>query len=320
MPRSPGCCDAVHAPPDYADALRRYEALRARDDASIHARGGSILLAHGRRTPRAVLLFHGLTASPMQCDALARSLHAVGDTVLVPRLPGHGARDRLTTQLRDLRGEHLLDAAREALAIARGLGVTVTVAGFSLGGLLAAWIAQHERVDHVVAIAPFLGVSCVPRAATAALTRTLRALPNVFLWWDPIKRERQQPDHGYPRYPTHAIAEALAVAADLRLRARTTPPATRRITIVTNASETAVNNAAAHDLADAWSAHAAGSVSVQRISGLPPSHDVIEPLRPGTLARRAYRTLLPILHDSRPRAQRKPVAVRGACASGIAGR
>ncbi len=285
--------------PEYAAALQRYETLRRRDDATIHARSGSILLAHGHRTPRVVLLLHGLTASPMQCDALARSLHGRGDTVLVPRLPGHGARDRLTTQLRDLRGEHLLDAAREALAIARGLGVSVTVAGFSLGGLLAAWIAQHESVDHVVAIAPFLGVACVPRAATATLVTALRTLPNVFLWWDPLRRERQMPDHGYPRYPTHAIAEALGIASALAGLARTTAPATRRITIVTNASETAVNNAAAHDLADLWSAQTAGSVSVQRITGLPPSHDVIEPLRPGTLARRAYRTLLPILHDGR---------------------
>lgn len=286
-------------PPEYEAALQRYEALRRLDDATIHARGGSILLSHGYRTPRVVLLLHGLTASPMQCDALARSLHGNGDTVLVPRLPGHGALDRLTTQLRDLRGEHLLDATREALAIARGLGVSVTVAGFSLGGLLAMWIAQHERVDHVVAIAPFLGVACVPRAVTAALVTALRTLPNVFLWWDPLRRERQLPDHGYPRYPTRAIAETLGIATALGLRARTTAPATQRITIVTNASETAVNNAAAHDLAGLWSAHGTGSVDLRRITGLPPSHDVIEPLRPGTLARRAYRTLLPILHDLR---------------------
>jgi alpha-beta hydrolase superfamily lysophospholipase len=287
-------------PPEYDAALRRYAALQQRDDATIHARGGSILLAHGRRTPRVVLLLHGLTASPMQCGELARSLHANGDTVLVPRLPGHGARNRLTTQLRELRGEHLLEAAREALEIARGLGVSVTVAGFSLGGLLAMWIAQHETVEHVVAIAPFLGVSFVPRQATATLTAALRALPNVFLWWDPVRRERLMPDHGYPRYPTHAIAEALGIAAALGLRARTTPPATRHITIVTNASETGVNNGAARDLAGLWSAHRAGSVELRSITGLPPSHDVIEPLRAGALARRAYRTLLPILHDVRP--------------------
>ncbi|HTD35528.1 MAG TPA: alpha/beta fold hydrolase [Candidatus Elarobacter sp.] len=284
-------------PPEYAEALRRYEELARRDDETIHPRGGSMLLAHGRPTRRAVLLLHGLTASPMQCDALARSLHANGDTVLVPRLPGHGARDRLTPQLRELRGAHLIAAAHEALAIARGLGTTVTVAGFSLGGLLTLWLAQHEHVDHAVAIAPFLGVACVPHRATAALAGALRRLPNLFLWWDPIRRERLMPEHGYPRYPTRAIAEALGVATRLTALARSAPPATRRISIVSNASETGVSNAAARAIAGAWRAHGTGTeIALHRITGLPPSHDVIEPLREGTLARRAYRTLLPILH------------------------
>jgi alpha-beta hydrolase superfamily lysophospholipase len=283
---------------EYAEALRRYDVLARRDDDSIHVRGGTILLAHGRPTPRAVLLLHGLTASPMQCEMLARRLHAAGDTVLVPRLPGHGSRDRLTPRLSDLRAQQLIDAAHEALAIARGLGTSVTVAGFSLGGLLAAWLAQHEQVDHAVAIAPFLGIAFLPRAATGAIANALRALPNVFLWWDPVRRERQLPDHGYPRFPTHALAEALGIATALQRLARTTAPATRRISIVTNASETGVSNAAAHALADSWRAHADCGVHLHRITGLPPSHDVIEPLRPGSLARRAYRTLLPILHGT----------------------
>jgi alpha-beta hydrolase superfamily lysophospholipase len=285
--------------PDYAEALRAYAALAERDDDTIHARGGSMLLAHGRPTARAVLFLHGLTASPMQCDALARRLHANGDSVIVPRLPGHGARDRLTTQLRDVRAQHLIDAAYEGLEIARGLGTSVVVAGFSLGGLLGAWIAQHEHVGHLVAIAPFLGVVVLPGAATAALTATLRTLPNAFVWWNPMKRERLMPDHGYARFPTRAIAEALGIATQLRALARTTAPATRRITIVTNESETAVNNGAARTLATAWRAHEGVAVELHRLRGLPPSHDILEALRPGTVARRAYRTLLPILHDSR---------------------
>jgi pimeloyl-ACP methyl ester carboxylesterase len=285
--------------PDYAAALRRYEALARRDDETIHARGGTILLGHGHPTERAVVLFHGLTASPKQCGELARRLHACGDTVLVPRLPRHGARDRLTTQLRDLRAHELIEAADEALAIARGLGTAVTVAGFSLGGLLAAWLAQHEAVHHAVAIAPFLGVARLHPRATPAFTAVLRALPNVFLWWNPLLRERLMPDHGYPRFPTRAIAEALGIANVLGALARSSPPAARRITIVTNTSETGVNNAAAHALAEAWRAHGAAEVELAHITGLPPSHDVIEPLRPGTHARRAYRTLLPILHGER---------------------
>jgi len=284
--------------PDYAAALRTYAALAERDDDTIHARGGTMLLAHGRPTARAVLFLHGLTASPMQCDALARKLHANGDSVIVPRLPGHGAHDRLTTQLRDVSAQQLIDAAYEGLAIARGLGTSVVVTGFSLGGLLTAWLAQHERFDHAVAIAPFLGVNGVPEAATTALAASLRTLPNAFLWWHPVKRERLMPDHGYARFPTRAIAEALSIATDLRALARDSAPATKRITLVTNASETAVNNGATRTLAAAWRAHEGTAVNVHPLTGLPRSHDIIEALRPGTVARRAYRTLLPILHDT----------------------
>jgi carboxylesterase len=285
--------------PDYAEALRSYAALAERDDDTIHARGGSMLLAHGRPTARAVLFLHGLTASPMQCDALARRLHASGDSVIVPRLPGHGARDRLTTQLRDVPAQHLIDAAHEALTIARGFGTSVVVAGFSLGGLLGLWLAQHERFGRLVAISPFLGVIAIPGAATAALTAALRRLPNAFLWWNMVERERQMPDHGYPRFPTRAIAEALGIATELHALARTTAPATRRITMVTNESETAVNNGATRALAAAWRAHDGISVDVHRLLDLPPSHDIVEALQPGTVAPRAYRTLLPILYDSR---------------------
>ena len=267
------------------------------DDTDLHPRGGSLLLGHGVPTERAVLLLHGLTASPMQCAALAHDLHANGDTVLVPRLPGHGARDRMTTRLSEVRARELTDAAREALGVARGLGTSVLVAGFSLGGLLTAWLAQHEHVDHAVAIAPFLGVAGIPRAATAPLVAALRTLPNFFLWWDPVRRERQMPDHGYPRFPTRIIAEALGLAGELAERARTTPPATQRLTIVTNASESGVSNAAARALGDAWNAHGARDVRVHRMTGFPPSHDVIEPLARRELARRAQRILLPILRE-----------------------
>src|SRR5256885_3066664 len=68
---------------DYSDAVARARGQIAADD-SIAAPGGStILLTHGRRTPRAVVLLHGFTDSPRQFAALAESLYAQGDNVLV---------------------------------------------------------------------------------------------------------------------------------------------------------------------------------------------------------------------------------------------
>jgi hypothetical protein len=64
---------------------------------------------------------------------------------------------------------------------------------------------------------------------------------------------------------------------------------------VSNASETTVNNRATAHLADAWTAHAAGRVAVRHLVGLPPSHDIIEPLRRHPLAAAVYPQLLEIV-------------------------
>lgn len=263
----------------FAEARARWEALVAHDDERIGPRAGSYLLGGTAFAGRAVVLLHGLTASPAQCNALAAALHARGDTVLVPRLPHHGDEDRLTDRLAALTAQELTDFAREVYAIARGLGTHVTVAGFSLGGLLALWLAQHEDVDHAVAIAPFLGIAAVPTRARRLVATSLRALPNRFLWWDPLRRDRLGPAHGYPRFPTHAIAEALALAHGVGRAAEERAPRAHRITLITNASETAVSNRSARRLARAWRAAGYTHIAEHRLTGLPPSHDVVEPLR-----------------------------------------
>ena len=160
----------------------------------------------------AVVLLHGMSASPAQFERYARDLYARGHNVLVPRLPRHGHADRLSTALARLRPDELYDAVVDYVAIAHELGDRVTIAGFSLGGLLTAWIAQHYRVRPCVAIAPFLGVAIDSGRLMTALAELLLRMPNRFQWWNPILRERQMPEHGYPRYSTHAIAHAYRVA------------------------------------------------------------------------------------------------------------
>ena len=214
--------------------------------------------------------------------------------MLVPRLPRHGHADRFSEAASRITGDELLVAAREVLAVGRELGDRVTVAGFSLGGLLTAWIAQHESVDRAVAIAPFLGVAVLPSRLMKAAAEVAMRLPNSFQWWDPFLRERQMPPHGYPRYSTHAIAHAYLVARDLQRDASQTAPLTRDIVLVNNSHESAVNNRAIRKLEASWRAHGA---DVQRIvlHGLPPSHDVIEPMRKSGLADRVYPQLLEVI-------------------------
>ena len=40
--------------------------------------------------------------------------------------------------------------------------------------------------------------------AAAAIAQGLRTAPNAFGWWDPRRKQRQPPSHGYPRFATRA--------------------------------------------------------------------------------------------------------------------
>ena len=270
----------------------RLTRLLARDHDRVGEKGRTVAYLHGERRPRAVLLLHGMSSSPAQFDRYARDLYARGHNVLVPRLPHHGHADRLSTALARLRPDELYTAGEDYVATARELGDRVTVAGFSLGGLLAAWCAQHYELDRCVAIAPFLGVAWIPTAIMTAIAEVLLHIPNRFHWWDPIVRERQMPEHGYPRYSTHALAHAYRIACTVLEEAAVRPPATGRIVLVVNARESGVNNRAIRRLSARWQAHRPGCVEVRALRGLPLSHDIIEPLRRGGLADRVYPEIL----------------------------
>jgi alpha-beta hydrolase superfamily lysophospholipase len=268
------------------------EGLLARDHPGVSANGRTISYVHATRRDRAVILLHGMSATPAQFDRVARDLFDRGYNVLAPRLPRHGHADPLSTALGRLRTDDLYEAASEYVAIARELGERVTVAGFSLGGLLAAWIGQHYAVELCVPISPFFGVSLIPNRFMGAVAERLLRVPNRFHWWNPILRERHRPSNGYPRYATHAIAHSYRMARALLDEARTTRPAAERVTIVTNAAEVAVNNYAIRTLYKSWRRHHPDAVKLSRITGLPLSHDIVSPLRPWRLADRVHPHLL----------------------------
>jgi esterase/lipase len=271
---------------------QRLTQLVARDHDRVGDKGRTILRLHGERRPRAVVLLHGLTSSPAQFERFAGTLYERGHNVIVPRLPRHGHADRLTTALARLRPDELYAAAASYIEVARELGEHVTVAGFSLGGLLAAWIAQHHDVDRAVAIAPFFGVAWIPGFFMSGISELALRIPNRFEWWDPVLRERQQPEHGYPRYPTHAVAHAFRLASRILRDASHVAPRARQIVLVVNAGESTVDNRAIARLYRKWHTHSPQSVELLTLEGLPLSHDVVEPLHYTELADRAFPFLL----------------------------
>lgn len=271
----------------------RLERLIARDHPGVAVRARTIAYVHPAPRERSVVLLHGMSASPAQFERIARELFERGHNVLVPRLPRHGHADPLSTALERLRAEDLYAAIAEYVAIGQELGERVTIAGFSLGGLLTAWIAQHFPIERAVPIAPFFGVSWIPNKLMDPVAERLLRAPNRFHWWNPILRERQfLATSGYPRYATHAIAHSYRIARSLLEEARTSRPAAEHVTIVANATEVAVNNYAIRKLYKNWRRHRPDAVELSVLTGLPLSHDIVSPLRRRQLADRAHPHLL----------------------------
>jgi pimeloyl-ACP methyl ester carboxylesterase len=272
------------------DELRAYLAARDDADPAVGVNMRSQLLAGSGED--AVILLHGLTASPPAWAAIAAELNAAGTTVVVLRLPLHGHADRLTTALEGLSVELLTSDLRAVIAEVARLGKPIVIGGHSLGGTLAIHAAATlPGVARIVAIAPFLGIAGLPHELHSALIPLLGALPKVFLWWDPVDRERQQPAHGYPRYPLRALAVGLSIA-DAAYADASRAPRAAAIDLVINARESSINNRAVQRLAGRWR-RARAAVAVHRLVGLPPSHDIIEPVRPNSL--RPRNTLVRVL-------------------------
>ena len=131
----------------------------------------------------AVILLHGLTASPPAWRAVAEALAARGRTVVVPRLLLHGYADRMTGALRGLRAQALIDDVAAIVRAVGELGEDVTIVGHSLGATLALDAASRgPATARVVAVAPFLGIAGLPHELHPALLGALALVPDVFLW------------------------------------------------------------------------------------------------------------------------------------------
>jgi len=103
---------------------------------------------------RAVLALHGFLGSPPDLGDLPGALHRAGYDVLAPRLPGHGTTPR---DLADTSMEERLAAALAAFDALAADHASVDVVGFSMGGLLAAQVAQQRDVRSLVLVNPFVG-------------------------------------------------------------------------------------------------------------------------------------------------------------------
>ena len=93
--------------------------------------------------PQTCLLLHGFTGGPYELMPLVRRLEQSGYRCVVPTLPGHGG--RLKELYRFRYTEWVRAAEQEAETLTERCGA-IDVVGFSMGGLLAAHVANRYPV------------------------------------------------------------------------------------------------------------------------------------------------------------------------------
>jgi esterase/lipase len=273
----------------YAAAIQRITSVQRAEDSVVASGGGSILLSHGRATPRVVVLFHGLTDSPTQFLPFAQQLYTEGANVYIPRLPHHAERAGNVAAMKRLTAQELRDVGDASTDIARGLGDTVIVAGLSAGGTIAAWIGQYRsEVRRVVLIAPALEVTHIPSMLHGAVLRIALRVPNVTR---ASPHDSTEPDRE-PGWATHAVAQTLKLGVAVRNAAGDRAPQAREMLFLLNAHDHTVAASASLDLAREWRRHGDGVV---RVFELPDSlelpHDVVDPRHPGSNPRAVFPVL-----------------------------
>lgn len=298
VPASSG--DTASAPnpaASYDEAVARVVQVQAAERREgVYGPCRSRLLDHGARGDVTVVLIHGLTNCPRQFVELGERIHATGANVLILRVPRHGIADRGGTGIGSvsnvggLTPEELAAYGDDAVDIAAGLGEDVRVLGLSMGGVIAAWIAQNRSdADRVVAVAPALTLPHVPGFVDSMYRNLFSRLPNVSL------PGSASLDHAYAGESTRALASMYRLAESVHDDAARTHPAAGSIAVVTNAADDQVDNSDIRALADAWRSAGADVDSYEFPEELELPHDVIDFGQPDARPEVVYPALLGLL-------------------------
>jgi alpha-beta hydrolase superfamily lysophospholipase len=267
-----------HPVQSYEEAVERIEELSSQTGPAMNPDCMPRFMTHGEKVERAVIFVHGYTNCPQQFTELGGVFFDLGYNVLIAPLPQHGFADRMTEEQAELKAEELTAYADEMVDIAQGLGEQVVMVGISGGGVTTAWAAQtRPDLDLAVVISPAFGYHQIPTFLTAPVMNIYLALPNSFEWWDPVKQANIEPEHAYPRYATHALVQFLRLGFAVRTVARRAPPAAGAVLVITNASDTTVNNEIIYEVTDAWRAQGAHLTTFEFGVDMHLEHDLIDP-------------------------------------------
>jgi esterase/lipase len=164
------------------------------------------LFHHNQRTSKAIVLYHGLTNCPKQFEKLGEMLWQKGYTVLIPRIPYHGHKNRLNKEFSKLKYIDLTNKVSETMSLAISLADKVDTMGISAGSNLAIWTSLNYSIDKLIAIAPLVMPHNYPLAVSPLINRYLKYLPNQDKWWNEETKDKIiGTSHAYPFYSSKAI-------------------------------------------------------------------------------------------------------------------
>ena len=267
-----------HPALSYAEAVQRVQALQANRAQQMNPLCQAKLMTHDKKAAQVVVLVHGYTNCPQQFNQLGKRLFEQGNNVLIAPLPHHGLTDRMTSDLSQLKAEEVAAYADEMVDIAQGLGERVVMMGFSAGGLTTAWAAQNRsEIDQAVIIAPAFGFKTIALPLTPAVMNFYLLTPDVYAWWDPVKKLDTQPNYAYPRYSKTALAQLMRLSFAIHAGARSSPPAAGSLVVVTNGNEPSVSNPLVAEVVSNWQKRGAKIKTYEFDAGLKLPHDLIDP-------------------------------------------
>ena len=152
-----------------------------------------------------ILLLHGFTGSAGHMRLVGEELHQKGYTVLGIHLPGHG------TAMEDMGcvgWQEWLQAAKEGVLTLKECCDTVSVAGLSMGGVLALLIAQQTKIHSAIVMSAPMAL----KSKYASLAPFASPFSPLTYWRGDPKREKfldQRYDYGYAGFPTKKVGDLL---------------------------------------------------------------------------------------------------------------
>lgn len=97
------------------------------------------------------LVIHGYTGGPYEVEPLVDYLKQQTDwDIVVPTLPGHG----MKLELENVSHKKWLRTAEDVMEDLQSKYETIYVIGFSMGGMIAAYLAGKYKIDKLVLLAP----------------------------------------------------------------------------------------------------------------------------------------------------------------------